>query len=166
MARFRGRVTRGHRRLTTWIGPPPQGFLNVASGGATLLASFTPGDPLTIVRNRGMVSVIPQATAADVDIVGAFGIGVVTNEAFAAGIASMPELFSDADWGGWMVWRSFSYSFDFKDSTGIFSPTWNFEVDSKAMRKMKANEVMVEIAESQAGAFGISIPIRTLVKVA
>jgi len=43
-------------------------------------------------------------------------------------------------------------------------PDWNFEVDSKAMRKVGENEVLVTIAESQGGAFNISTPLRTLVK--
>jgi len=41
---------------------------------------------------------------------------------------------------------------------------WHFEVDSKAMRRMGPNKVLVGIAESQSGAYTISSPLRTLVK--
>ena len=150
------------RRKTTWIGPAVQGFVSVASGGATLLNSLINSEPETLVRIRGMVTIAPTVVSADVSIVGAVGMGLVSEEAFAAGIASIPEPFTDADWGGWVMWRSFSYKFEFADATGVNFPNWSFEVDSKAMRKATANERLVTIAESQSGAFDISTPLRAL----
>jgi len=111
-----------------------------------------------------MVTIIPSGFVADVNIIGAFGIGIVSTEAFEAGVGSMPEPFTDADWGGWMVWRSFSYRFDFSSATGVQFPNWSFEVDSKAMRKVGPNDHLVAIAESQGGGFEISTPLRTLLK--
>jgi len=147
-----------------WIGPAIQGYQAVASGGATLIGSAPFAEPSTIIRTRGQVSIIPSTAGADLNIVGAFGIGIVTSEALAAGVASVPEPFTDADWGGWYVWRSFSYNLEFSDATGLNFLNWNFEVDSKAMRKITTNESLVLVAESQGGAFSISTPIRTLVK--
>ena len=164
MALRRGGHRQGARRLTQWIGPADQGYVAVASAGATLIASAPFEEQTTIVRNRGNVSIKITTVTADLDIVGAFGLGIVTAEAFAAGVGSMPEPFSDADWGGWMVWRSFSYHFEFITGTGSDFLVWDFEVDSKAMRKVSPNEVLVLIAESQVGAYSISTPLRTLVK--
>ncbi len=166
MARPSGRtiVGRASRRLTEWIAPANQGYVGVATGGATLNSSFSFDDPETIVRTRGQISIIPTSVAADADFVGAVGIGIVSNEAFAAGVGSIPEPFTDADWGGWFVWRSFSYHLEFSTAVGIQFPNWNFEVDSKAMRKAGSNEVAVIIAESQVGAFQISTPLRLLSK--
>ena len=153
-------------RLTQWVGPADQGFLSVASAGATLLASFQPVDRVTVIRVRGQVSIIPEDFTADIEIIGAFGIMVVSNEAFAAGVTSIPEPFSNGD-GDWMVWRSFSYRFEFgSGNSGFAFPDWYFEIDSKAMRKIGPNQVMVLIAESQAGAYQISVPVRTLIKLA
>jgi len=167
MARPRGHRnfgSRGQRRLTQWIGPADQGYVNVASAGATLISSVQFVEQQTVVRMRGQVSVKPQVQGADLDVVGAIGVGIVTEEAFTAGIASIPEPFSDADWGGWFVWRSFSYHMQFNDLTGVGWLDWNFEVDSKAMRKVSPNERVVIIVESQVGAFVVSTPLRMLVK--
>ena len=158
--------TFGHSkgRLTQWVGPANQAYGAVASGGATIIASFSFEEALTIVRTRGVVSVIPQTAAADVDVVGAFGIGVVTQEAFAAGVASIPEPFTDADWGGWFVWRTFAFRQEFSDATGILLQNYNFEIDSKAMRKVSPNEVMVVVSESQVGAHSVFDGTRHLLK--
>jgi len=152
----------GPRRLTQWVAPANQGFVNVASAGATLISSFAPDEGMTIVRSRGMVSVRATSLASTIDIVGAYGEAIVTNEAFAAGVGSIPEPFTDADWGGWLVWRSFSYSW--LASSADIQTSEVFEVDSKAMRKIGPNDVLVGIAESQVGAYSISSPVRTLVK--
>ncbi len=119
----------------------------------------------TVVRTRGEVSIRPAVgAAADVGIVGAYGLAVVSTDAFAAGVASIPQPFQDADWGGWFVWRSFSINFEFVSAIGQGLSQHNQEVDSKAMRKVDTNETIVLIAESQAGAFDISMPLRLLFK--
>ena len=94
-------------------------------------------------------------------------MAVVSDQAVAAGIASIPGPFSEAFWDGWFVWRSFTWDYDFKDATGAQVTTIGsavFEVDSKAMRKVSENETIVIVAESQSGAFGISTPLRVLLK--
>jgi len=152
------------KRLTQWVGPAGQGFVAVAAGGATLINNVPFTEASTIIRIRGMMSVQPQAFSASLDIVGAYGEAIVSQEAFAAGVASIPEPFSDADWSGWMVWRSFSYHLESSSTIGITELSWNDQVDSKSMRKVGPNDVLVGIAESQGGAFEISVPFRTLVK--
>ena len=113
-----------------------------------MIASVSFAEPATIMRTRGFCSIQPQVFSADLDITGAIGIGVVTAEAFAAGVASIPEPFTDADWGGWFVWRTFAYHLEFATAASVNFPVWDFEIDSKAMRKVGTNEVMVVIAES------------------
>jgi len=162
--RHRGFRDSGSRRLTSWFGPADQGYVAVASAGATLFSNVSIEERVTVIRTRGQISIIPAAFGADLNVVGAVGMGIVTTEAFTAGILSVPEPFSDADWGGWLMWRSFSYRVEFLDSTGIAVPNWSFEVDSKAMRKVRQNETIILVAESQQGAFTISAPLRVLVK--
>ena len=156
----------GARRTTSWIGPAEQGYVSVATTGATLVASLSSSnlDTGTIIRTRGQVSVGPQDVTADLAIVGAFGIGMVSTQAFGIGITAIPHPFRDADWDGWMVWRSFSYQFEFQDATGVNFPAWDFEVDSKAMRKLEGDYTMVLVAESFTGAFVLSAPLRHLLK--
>ncbi len=129
-----------------------------------MVGSIPADEPLTVIRTRGLVSVKPASATADIEIVGALGFGVVSTEAFTAGIASIPEPYTDADWSGWFVWRSFTYDFEFEDASGIAYPDWNFELDSKAMRKFGPNESIVMIAESFSGAFNIAVSPRVLVK--
>ena len=165
----RGRVVRrAQRRQVTWVGPAEQSFLNVATGGTTLIASFTPdtaGLPKpTVVRTRGMVGVLPQLFSADLSIVGAFGLCVVSSQALAQGAGSIPGPFDDAGWDGWFVWGSFNYHLDFASEASKFRAMQEYEVDSKAMRKISDNEAIVFMAESQSGAFQISMPLRLLLK--
>jgi len=134
--------------LTQWLGPAFQGYQTVAATGATIIASAAFESPLTIVRTRGMISVRPTTTAATIDMVGAIGMGIVTAEAFAAGVASVPEPHTDADWGGWFVWRSFGFAIDVTTDISRIKNSIEFEIDSKAMRKVTANEVLVVVCFS------------------
>ncbi len=68
------------------------------------------------------------------------------------------------EWDGWFVWRSFAMKIDSVTQTGVFRSSWTQEVDSKAMRKVTDNETCVVVAESQSGAFQISMPLRVLLK--
>ena len=168
--RTQGRFPSSRRRKVTWLGPADQGHVAVAAGAATIIASFTPStntpsfaEP-TVVRTRGEVAVIPASAAADVNIVGAYGLAVVLTAAFTAGVASIPTPWNEPSWDGWFVWRSFNASLQFIDGTGAFMWGIRQEVDSKAMRKVTADETIVFVAESQAAAFEISMPLRILLK--
>ena len=158
----------GPKRQVTWIGPADQPYVAVASTVSVLLASFDPNAAglakPTVVRTRGQVSVKPEAFTGDVDIVGAFGMCVVTDQAFGIGITAIPDPFDQAEWDGWFVWRSFSYHLEFSTAENILLGSWDFEVDSKAMRKVGDNETIVLMAQSQIGAFRISAPVRLLLK--
>ena len=68
-----------------------------------LVASFDPQSfgmiKPTVVRNRGMVSIIPTVNT-DVEIVGAFGLGIVSDQAFGTGAGAIPGPLTDGDWDG------------------------------------------------------------------
>ena len=160
---------RGARRKTTWVGPADQGYLAVAAGAKIIVASFDAASnglaSPTIVRSRGQVSIFPGAgVTGDVEIVGAYGLAIVSDRAFAAGVASIPGPWTDAGWDGWFVWRSFHYTQEFLDATSMLRNFENQEVDSRAMRKITDDETIVLIAESQAIGFEISMPLRILMK--
>lgn len=160
---FRGRS--GSGRSVQWVGPADQGFVAVPAGGVTLLGSITFDEPVTVVRVRGAVSVAPSDPSASAIIRGAIGIGVVTAEAFAAGSGSIPRPFENADWGGWLAWRSFGYIWDVTTDIDRHITSIQFELDSKAMRKVPNSGVVVIVADSQGGgAFQIFNGFRVLVK--
>ncbi len=148
--------------MSEWSTYDPTGFQAVSAGGATILSGIAFEDPGTIIRTRGSISVFPSVFSADINIVGAFGIGLVSAEAFAAGVASVPEPFTDSDWGGWMVIQPFALRFEFQDATGTMQGSWTFDIDSKAQRKVEPNSVMVVVAESITGAFNIADTTRLL----
>ncbi len=104
----------------------------------------------------------PAALGVDLVFKGAYGIGIVSDQAFAAGAASVPGPWSDPDFP-WLVWESFEGLYIFHDATGQ-SNFQGFQFDSKAMRKVKQNETVVVVCESQAGAFDLSSAFRMLVK--
>jgi len=119
----------------------------------------------TIVRTRGIISIKLTSYAADLDFCGVLGMGIVSDEALAAGAASIPRPFDDADWPGWFVWEPFCSRFEFLDATGTKFPaalSWKF--DSKAMRKVRVNETVVVMVESQSGAFETAVFFRQLYK--
>jgi len=164
----RSRVVRsGPRRKTTWIGPADQPFVTVPSSGKLLVASFDPAanglvSP-TVVRTRGQVAVASLGNATN-DLVGAYGMCIVTDRAFAAGVGSIPGPFTDSGWDGWFVWRSFSLSLVQATGTGFIISSQVQEIDSKAMRKITNDETMVLVAEAQGNTYEISMPLRTLMK--
>jgi len=159
---FVGRgVSRSQKRLTAWVNIVDQGFLAVADAGATLMASISIESPGTVVRARGIISV-NISTDADLEMVGAFGVGIVSTEAFGIGITAIPHPFRDADWGGWFVWQSFAQRMDAVTQAGILQGALNFVIDSKAMRKVQPNETIVFVAESQSKAFRITETVRVL----
>ena len=169
MARRRGGVPfRGsQKRLTEWSSLADQSYVDVGSGASVLLSSVSFEDPGTIVRSRGIFSIRAQSPiTGDLDIGGAFGVGLVSAEALAIGITALPKPHADADWGGWMVWRPFQYFIEFGDGTGVnmFSNDWMLEIDSKAMRKVEPNSAMVFVVESQVGVFSVAEKVRLLLK--
>ena len=144
----------------------------MATMAAVIVGSFnstTSGLPKpTIIRTRGIVSVAPSVNnAADVDIVGAWGFCIVSDNAFDIGITAVPLPFDDAGWDGWFAWGSFSQRWDVVGMVGQLELTSrDTHVDSKGMRKVGSEETVILAAQSQVGAFGISMPLRLLVKIA
>ncbi len=167
MARPRGRqFGRTQKRQSTWIGQADQDVIAVGSGSSVIISSFSPsGAGLlhpTIARTRGIVYVAPQSFAADLGPGGAYGVCIVSDEAFAAGATSIPRPFTDSNWGGWFVWRSFRHQLEFGDNSGKMQWQGSTEVDSKAMRKVGDNETIVMMAESQTGAINVAMHLRML----
>ena len=164
----RRRFSSGKRRQTTWVGPADQNYVAVATGAKTILASFDPAAAglvkPTIVRNRGLLFVRPQVVTASLTLAGAWGIGVVTDRAFAAGAASIPGPFTDADWDGWMAWGSWLQHWLVVSQIGSLYDSIEMPIESKGMRKIADDETLVFMIESQSGAASVGMLCRTLFK--
>ena len=155
MARGVVPARRATPKVKTWLGTAVQGYVTVATASKVLLAStagFGLGTAGTIIRTRGLLSVRPSSPGADVIWDGAFGIAVVFGTAQATGITAIPGSFTDDDWSGWLVHQYVGGNLDFDDATGKLILNWNWEIDSKAMRKVKGDEAIVLVGESRLGA--------------
>jgi len=159
------RIRSANRRKTVWVGTADQGEIAVGAGLSVLISSFAP-DALsilkaTVVRTRGIFVVHPTALTGDSTYGGAYGLGIVSDEAFAAGAASIPRPFDDDDWAGWLVHGYYGGHFEFDIDGNTFSPA-PMAIDSKAMRKVGPNETLVWVAESQGGPVQVRLQARVL----
>ena len=155
MARQRGlsfqRTSRGSRRQTDWgFGPGGTAVTSFsASGSAVLGSGIEPTSLLTLVRTRGLVEIFIKglATADGDGYTGAVAIGLASDPAFTAGIASLPTPITELNWDGWL-WHSFfsvhATDISFGDSG---SGHQRIVIDSKAMRKFSPENVMFAAAE-------------------
>ena len=107
-----------------------------------------PGEEgITIIRTRG--DLLVRLTTSNVIGAGfdfGFGMGIVTNQAFAAGIASIPGPLTDSVWEGWFVHKLFTIAGDL--STSISSSMVRYEIDSKAMRKFSPGNSLIAVIET------------------
>ena len=163
MPNYRGRnqgsFSRAPRRQTQWGGTTSGQTSETALAAATsvLFSRFTaatlevfPGTPLTVVRNRGLFSVRSDQIVQTEMGHGAFGMAVVSEDAAAAGIASVPTPITNSDWDGWMVWQPFAFGLVFSSAVGFDNnPYQRYDYDSKAMRKLNDNESLIFVVENQ-----------------
>ncbi len=147
-----------------WVASADEGYDTVSTGGTTLMQSNASLAGTTITRVRGLLSVGLQVYSADLPVIGAMGMAVVSDEAVAAGAASIPGPWTNSDWGGWFVWMPWIFNFEFTTDIDRLLGSVEWELDSKAQRKVKNNETVVVMAESQAGAVIVGTPFRMLVK--
>ena len=152
MARTRT-FRRGPRRPVDWSASASlTAYTTIAASTVQLLETFVPivgGE--TVVRTRGMVSIGSDQDGANETQAGAFGICVVTAQAAALGITAIPDPITDGAWGGWFVHQYFANRFRFLDSTGTgWITTQQFEIDSKAMRKVDEEERVVVVVTNAA----------------
>ena len=155
----------GPQRRSVWQGAflPTQGLATGSTIAVALVdvpaqLLFTDG---TVVRIRGALTVRPQTAANGLHVV--CGITVVSDQAFTAGVTSMPdpEVNTSADW---IWWKAF-----FVQSGADLTERESMrevEVDSKAMRILKAaNKVLALLIRNDTGlSLTVGYGGRTLVK--
>ncbi len=162
-------MARGSKRSTEWVGSADQSYTVVATNGLVIqqsLAIEAAFGGSTVVRSRGELSIIPTDPSINTKIVGAMGCAVVSDQAAAAGAASIPGPITNMDWDGWFVWVPFHMVFDVTTDIGRAITSREVPFDSKAMRKVKTGDTLVTMVESQVGALSIAITFRTLFKLA
>ncbi len=104
----------------------------------------------TLVRTRGSFRPALAASGSNQNVIsGAFGIIVVSSEAFTAGLASLPTPLADPE-RDWVVWQPFTlYGDGTAQGEAATGATLDFPFDSRGMRKMKTNDVMAPVFEAE-----------------
>ena len=177
MVRRRGfPQVRGQRRKYQWEeGPGGSTVTAFTSSTAIILGSGVEAlqGGNTIVRIRGALQAYITSTDS---INGGFhcvlGIGIVSADAFAVGVTAVPNPLGDFDWPGWM----YHWFYDLHAATSTITDSLvnglgsiQFEVDSKAMRKIGLNEVLManlETVEDPASGMSVFFDSRVLLKLA
>ncbi len=157
--RFQG-VARRDKTRYDWSGSPPQtSFVSVAASTAQRLETVTPFDTgMTVIRVRGLITVGSDQQSATELGMGAFGLGLVSEQASTLGITALPLPDSDSGWKGWLWHSYFAFNTFFRSASGISYDVQRFtiDMDSKAMRKMGSDMRLVLVVENS-GAFGIEV---------
>jgi len=146
---FRGRPV-GRQRKKSWDeGPGSTAATAISTSSATILGSgaLAVNDGQTILRTRGLLA-LTMLTAGSLGdgFFGAFGIGIVTEQAFSIGITAMPAPVAEADWDGWL-YHTFV---DVRTGLNPGANASSFQklmVDSKAMRKINQGETIFAALE-------------------
>jgi len=142
-------------------------FQALAAATSLLDSTFVTTLPETIVRIRGLLTVMTDQAAASEQPFGALGFAIVSDEAAAAGIGSMPTPYTDANSDLFMVHQYWSAPMLVGTSVGFGGAgTQRYEIDSKAMRKVHEDTTLAIIMENGNATDGIlySLDFRILTK--
>jgi len=162
---FRGR---GTKRLTQWIASAINTDHTALAAATKLLdQSFgLSGETRTIVRTRGLFTFASDQNAADETPFGAFGITIVSPDAIAAGAASVPGPYASPEWEGWFVHQFFAGITKVASAIGFNTMAPQYEINSKAMRKLDASSEIVVVVENASATDGLifTMDFRMLLK--
>ena len=156
-------LRQGQRRLTEWgAGAVPSVTTNLAANTVLLHQAFTGAQladvvPMTVVRVRGELWVRSDQVAASRTPFGALGFAVVSEQARAAGVASVPDPTTNALSDLWFVHQFWATDFTFITGAGFQggSTFSRYSFDSKAMRKVVDGNAIVIVIANSASAGGI-----------
>jgi len=152
MANARARITR-QRRPTFWIAAVESAFVTQAAGVlrvTTLVSEATLEETPnpTLVRMRGrFIAHVGGAAGVGAELRWGAGIYLATTRALAAGVTAILRPISDGNSDEWIWWNTGLVDLETAaDSTGL--ATQRVEIDSKAMRKVGQNKVLVGVVEN------------------
>ncbi len=162
-------VARAAARQMIWISMGV-GLTTIAATTGTLLSSLNAAAlalrPFTIVRTRLGLWIASDQVGATEHVAGALGMQVVTDTAVAAGAASVPTPLTDPN-DDYFVYQPFFNLFEFVSGVGVFEHGGGgsmFTVDSKAMRKVGAQDDIAITIEDRLFGFEVAMEGRMLIK--
>ena len=166
-------ISRGPRRKTIWVASADVSATTALAAGAAILDQSLTGaqvssfGPFTIVRTVGMLLVNSDQIAAGESPFGAFGGVVVSEQARAAGVVSIPTPITEEDSDLWFVYQTFMTNVGFGDATGFANTANVFAFDSRAQRKVQDGDAVCFLLENASAAHGVDfiLKFRMLLKV-
>ncbi len=122
---------------------------SVVAGTKTLLFSLTPtvAVDVTILRTRILMLIRSDQKVAPEDQKGALGMILVSNEAVAAGAASIPGPVSDAS-ADWFLYQPFTQALQFTTAAGLTTAGTDgvqYDIDSKSKRILQGTDQSVAV---------------------
>ena len=113
----------------------------------------------TIIRIRGELMFVMQSAASSFDgwtRVG-FGMCIVSENAAGIGVTAVPAPIADIAWDGWMVhWTGAVIAGATTITNSEGSANFKVPIDSKAMRKLHATDVLIAVLETT-GEVGVPV---------
>ncbi len=170
----RGAAAIKSRRSTVWFSFPPQNATLAAAGG-TLVASLNAGAlalrPFTVIRTRLVVFASSDQSVASERFGWGLGMAVVSDQASAIGVTAVPTPITDLDSDLFFVHKLGIGEFELSTAVGEMKYAGDgaqYEIDSKAMRKVNPDEDVILSMESMVATVGegslVSVAGRMLVK--
>ena len=141
--------SRGRRTDYLWVGAGDV-IPDVDPGAAAQfgVTATSVGGASTLMRIRGVIGATLNAGAVQEHMQILFGLLIVSSDAFAAGVA--PEFTisgAPAEEGHWIWTGSLYLSSGSEGSVVSDHLSGSLEIDSKAMRRVKANDVLAVVTE-------------------
>ena len=164
---FRRGSSRSPRRQVSWsLGP--DGIHTKTAAAVTIfdIGSQAVVNGLTIVRIRGdFLATLTVAGVGEGFSRCAFGLCVITENVFNAGVGSVPSPIDDIGWDGWMVHGMFALLSSEAAVFGNGSSFYRSTIDGKAMRKWKASDILVGATQvaDEVGTASITMALNTRV---
>lgn len=125
--------------VTTAVNPTDSSGAQAALLGNNQLKT----DDCTILRTRGVGSVTFSAVATPT-ILPAFTLGALTVPAkYRSDTANVPNPLSASDTDDWFLWMPFASQPMDPEVVSSVSGAVNFEIDSRAKRKLQADEAVI-----------------------
>ena len=129
-------------------------FTNIPANSKVLLGSLTlsnPGIDETILRVAGSITIASDATSAIETQIGSVGLIIVSDEALAAGVVSIPGPATDGGNDGFFCHQTFAM-FSQQVNTMPISSHWDFS--SKGRRVLQEGSVIAVVIENDHGTHG------------
>ena len=171
MARRFQRSRISAKRGTVWFSIAAVSTNLGGASTAALISSFNAAAlafvPFTVVRTHLFFHLRSDQVAATELYQAAIAMAVVTAQAAAAGVASVPTPFTDLGSDAFYLHATQGGRLNFSDGTGILELGKDMQVDSKAMRKVEEGSNVILVAETSSLSAGVDMITsgRMLVKV-